>query len=60
MRKETPAARGDRGVDLLPGASTPSIALAAYRAKHLASRFSLPMETAAIYAAIAFGSAHHG
>jgi len=59
MEKKTPAVAG-RGVEGLAGASTAPIALAAYRAQHLAARFAMPIETAAIVAALAFGGAHHG
>jgi len=60
MKSNTPAAQGGRGVELLAGASTPAITLPAYRAQCLAARYALPIEQAAIVAALAFGGAHHG
>lgn len=60
MERETPAARSGRGGELLAGASSAPDTLAAYRAQHLARRFSLPEGKAATIAALAFGGAHHG
>ena len=36
------------------------LSLAAYRAQHIASRYVLPIETAALVAALALEGAHHG
>ena len=60
MKRNTPAAQGGRGVELLAGASTAPITLTAYRAQHLAARYGLAVETAATVAALHFGGAHHG
>jgi len=57
MERKTPAQKG-RGVELLAGASIAPITLAAYRAQHLAARFAVPLESAAIVAALVWGSAH--
>jgi len=45
---------------MLAGASSAPITLAAYRAQRLAARFALPIEQAAIVAALAFGGGAHG
>lgn len=60
MERKTPAASSGRGMELLAGASVAPLTLTAYRAQHLASRFALPIETAAILAALAFGGNAHG
>jgi len=60
MKPTTPAAQGGRGGDMLAGASSAPITLAAYRAQRLAARFALPIEQAAIVAALAFGGGAHG
>jgi hypothetical protein len=62
MEWKTPTGRTGRGLEMLAGASDPSITLAAYRAQHLAARFALPIEQAAMIATLAFahGGAHHG
>ncbi len=59
MKQKTPAVSG-RGMELLAGASSAPITLPAYRAQCLAARYALPIEQAAIVAALAFGGAHHG
>lgn len=58
MERKTPAATNGRGMETLPGNFHAPFTLTAYRAQHLAARFPLPIETAAIMAAFAFGGAH--
>jgi hypothetical protein len=60
MERKTPAAQGGRGMELLAGASVAPITLTTLRAQHIAARYALPIEQAAIVAALAFGGAHHG
>ncbi len=60
MARKTPAARGDRGMETLPGNFHTSFALTSYRTQATACRYALPIETAAIVAALAFGGARHG
>lgn len=57
--RKTPAANG-RGVEMLPGDFRAPFTLAAYRAQSLAARFAIPIETAALVAALAWGGAGHG
>ena len=59
MEQKTPTANG-RGLEKLGGQFQVPFSLAALRAQHLAARYALPLETAAIMAALAFGGAHHG
>jgi hypothetical protein len=46
--------------DKLAGASHGFLTLSVLQAQHLAARYALPLETAAIVAALAFGGAHYG
>lgn len=55
MERKTPAARGDRGHETLPGGFHGSLTTTAYRAQILASRYALPPETAVLVAALAWG-----
>lgn len=50
-----PAARRGRGGEMLAGASFAQNNLADLRAQHLVARFALPLATAALVAALAFG-----
>ena len=59
MAKKTPAVTG-RGMETLSGNFQAPITLTSYRAQHLAARFALPIETAAIVAALAFAGGAHG
>lgn len=59
MERKTPAARGDRGVENLAGFH-PLNTQTVLQVQHLIARHALTVETAAIIAALAFGSAHHG
>ena len=59
MERKAPAARGDEGRETLGGSFSGSLTTTAYRAQIVAARFALPIETAAIIAALAWG-AHHG
>ena len=58
--EKTPVARGDRGRETLGGGFSGPLNTAAYRAQIVATRFAIPLETAAIIAALAFGGSHHG
>ena len=60
MERKTPAACGGRGLEMLAGGFHGPLTLAKYRAQHIASRYALPIETAALVAALALGGAHHG
>jgi len=53
MARKTPTVPG-RGVELLPGVSSPLITLATYRAQAIAARYRLPLQSAAIIAAAYF------
>ena len=59
MAKKTPTANGE-GMETLPGNFQAPFTLTSYRAQHLAARFALPLETAAILAALAFAGGTHG
>jgi hypothetical protein len=59
MEKKTPTANG-RGMETLAGNFHAHLSLNSYRAQLIASRYALPIETAAIMAAFAFGGAAHG
>jgi len=59
MAKKTPAVTG-RGVEVLTCFSSAQTITATLRIQYLASRYALPLETAAIVAALAFGGAAHG
>ena len=56
----SPTTRGRASRNSCGGISCEPFTLAAYRAQCLSSRFALPLETAAMMAALAFGGAHHG
>lgn len=58
MNRKTPAALSGRGCETLPGNFCSSITLAAYRAQLIASRYALPLETAALVATMALGGGH--
>lgn len=60
MERKTPAGRAGRGADSLVGPSSVPPTLALIRAQHIAARYGLPIETAAIVAALAFGGGPHG
>ena len=61
METKTPAAAGSRDLGTLGGIFQTPFTLANYRAQVIASRFAVPLEAAAIVAALAFaGGAHHG
>ena len=60
MERKTPAAHSDRGMETLPGNFQAPFTLPSYRAQHLAARFALPPETAAILAALVFAGGTHG
>ena len=58
MNNENPTIKGRASRNSCGGISCEPFTLTAYRAQHLAARFPLPIETAAIMAAFAFGGAH--
>ena len=60
MERETPTACGcsGRGLELLGGSFHVPHTLAAYRAQLFASRYAIPIETAALVAALALGGCH--
>ena len=58
--KENPTPKGRASCDMVSTASHEPYTLTALRLQFLASRFALPIETAAIIAALAFGGAAHG
>lgn len=60
MQNKTPAATNSRGLETLAGNFHAPFTLSGYRAQLIAGRFALPIEHAAIVAALAFGGAHHG
>jgi hypothetical protein len=60
MERKTPTALGGRGMEKLAGGSNASFSTMAYRAQIVAARYALPLETAAIIAALAFGGSQHG
>ena len=53
MAKKTPAVSG-RGLELLTGVSNAPTITATLRIQYLASRYALPLETAAIVASLYF------
>lgn len=55
MAKKTPAATNGSGMETLPGNFQAPLTLSTLRIQHLAARYALPLETAAIVAALAFG-----
>ena len=58
MERKTPTAgESGRGVEMLAGFHCPHT-LAAYRAQLFASRYAIPIETAALVAALALGGVH--
>ena len=59
MEPKTPTARSGRGLDMLGGIHG-SVTLSTYRAQLFASRYAIPIETAALVAALALEGAHHG
>lgn len=60
-KNETPTVKAGASRDILGGPSHDSLTLTTYRLQCLAARYALPVETAAIVAALAFaGGAHHG
>ncbi|MBN9146235.1 MAG: hypothetical protein BGP00_06055 [Novosphingobium sp. 63-713] len=60
MKTKTPNLAVGASRNSCGGISCDTFTLSAFRAQHLASRYALPLETAAIVAALAFGGAHHG
>lgn len=58
MERKTPTAWGGRGMEKLAGGSDVSLSTTAYGAQIVATRFAVPLETAVIIAALAFGGAH--
>ena len=61
MNNENPTIKGRASRNSCGGISCEPFTRTAYRAQHLVARFALPIETAAIVAALAFaGGAHHG
>lgn len=56
MKRMTPAAQGDRGHETLGGGFVGTLTTTAYRAQILAAKYALPLETAAIVAALAWGA----
>jgi len=59
MERKAPAALGSEGRETLGGGFSGPFSTTAYRAQIVAARYALPIETAAIIAALAWG-AHHG
>ena len=59
MERKTPAREG-RGAETLAGNFRDPFNLSTAQAQWLASRYALPINTAATVAALAFGGAHHG
>jgi hypothetical protein len=60
MERKTPAAMNGRGLETLPGNFHALFSIVAYQAQTLAARFALPISTAAVVAAFAFGEGAHG
>lgn len=60
MKRKTPIAQGDRGVEKLGGQFHVPNTPTAFQVQHLIARHSLTLESAAIIAALAFGGGHHG
>jgi len=59
-QKENPTAKGRASCNLFGDKMPDALTLSAYRAQHIAVRYAVPLETAAILAALAFGGAHYG
>ncbi len=55
MERKTPAARGDRGVEFAGERFHGLDTRTSIQVQHLIARYALPIETAAIIAALAFG-----
>lgn len=60
MKTKTPNLGVGASRNSCGGISCDTFTLSAYRAQHLASRYALSFETAAVLAALAFGGARHG
>ncbi|MDR3449307.1 MAG: hypothetical protein P4M15_06115 [Alphaproteobacteria bacterium] len=60
MEMKRPASTNGRAMEKLCGDFHCPFTLLTFRAQHVANRFALPIETAAIIAALAFGGAAHG
>ena len=60
MKSKAPPQGGEASRNCFAGHSCGALSLASYQAQHLASRFALAPETAAIVAALAFGGGAHG
>lgn len=60
MKRKAPAALGSEGRETLGGGFSGPFSTTAYRAQIVAARYALPLETAAIIAALAFGGSQHG
>jgi len=61
MERKTPAAaNGNRGLEMLAGGFHGPLTLATYRAQLIASRYAIPIQTAAIVAGLYFMEANHG
>ena len=58
MERKTPTACSGRGLEMLAGGFHGPLTLATYRAQLIASRHALPIETAALVAALALGGSH--
>lgn len=58
QKHQTRPNKGRAGCAMLPGDTQNSLTVSAYRAQHLAARYALPLEAAAIVAALAFGGGH--
>ena len=59
MEMKRPAATNGRAMEKLGGDFHCPFTLSTFRAQLIASRYALPLETAAIVAGLAFGG-HHG
>jgi hypothetical protein len=57
---ENPTNKGRASCGRFPDATHKPFTVNALRIQHLAARYALPIETAAIIAALAFGGAAHG
>ena len=56
---ETPAGKAGASRESLVGTTRENLTLTAYRAQRFAYRYALPIETAALLAALAFGGCGH-
>jgi hypothetical protein len=56
--KETPAGKAGASRESLVGTTRENLTLTAYRAQRFAYRYALPIETAALLAALAFGGGY--